>query len=99
MRKVTKQIAEAFAEGRNKAISNTTCILGQVFLHGNRIAEKDPKTGDIYMSLSGWNTPTTRERLNGIAEVLGLDVRFSQKNFEPCLNGSVIDSYKWHKVS
>tara|TARA_R100001015_G_C4438263_1_gene32816 strand:+ start:82 stop:378 length:297 start_codon:yes stop_codon:yes gene_type:complete len=98
MRKVTKQIAEAFAEGVNKTVGNTTTTGFSVFLHGNKIVEMDP-SGNVYMSLAGWNTPTTRERLNGIAEVLGLKARFYQKNFTPYLNGEVISSYGWQKVN
>jgi len=42
---------------------------------------------------------TTRERLNGIAQVLGLDVSFNQKAFEPYLNGKLIDASNWYKVN
>jgi hypothetical protein len=41
-------------------------------------------------TLAGWNTPTTRERVNGIT---GLGIY--QKNFTPMLNGQEIDEYDW----
>jgi len=81
MRKITKQIAEALANGKNKTIGNTATFDGKVYLHGNKIAEW--KENGLYMSLAGWNTTTTRERLNGIAEHLGLNVSFNQKNYNP----------------
>ena len=51
------------------------------------------------MTLAGWNTTTTRERLNGIAQVLGFDVSFNQKDFEPYLNGSIVNPTEWVKVN
>ena len=98
MRKVTKQIAEAFKEGLSKTVNNTATISGVVYLHGNMIAQKH-KNGTVYMSLAGWNTRTTRERLNGIAEVLGINAVFSQKNFEPYLNGEPIGSNQWIQIN
>jgi len=96
MRKITKQIAEALANGKNKTIGNTATIDGKVYLHGNKIAEW--KENGLYMSLAGWNTTTTRERLNGIAEHLGLNVSFNQKNYNPYLNGKLINSNDWFNV-
>ncbi len=97
MRKVTKQIAEAFKEGLSKTVNNTATKDGFVYLHGNIIAQKH-KDGSIFMCLAGWNTPTTRERLNGIAEVLGLNSRFYQKDFEPYYNDIPIGVRQWIQV-
>lgn len=36
-----------------------------MYLHGNKIAWKDGN-GNLYFSMCGWATPTTRERLNGL---------------------------------
>ena len=77
MRKVTQAIANAFKEGINKTIGNTATIDGEVFLHGNKIAKIED--GALLMSLADWNTPTTRERLNGIADVFGSKERFRKK--------------------
>jgi hypothetical protein len=97
MKKITETIANAFAQGRNKSLGNTATRDGAFYLHGNKIAEK--REDGIYMSLAGWSTVTTRERLNGLASVLGLDARFTQKAFEPYLNGKRIEACAWHKVS
>jgi len=97
MRKVTQQIANAFAQGNKMTIGNTATDGNAVYLHGNKIAER---TNDgILMTLAGWNTTTTRERLNGIAQVLGLDASFNQKDFEPYFNGKHIASSAWVKVN
>ena len=98
MRKVTQQIANAFSQGTNKTQGNTAVLDGKVYLHGNLIAQKG-EDGKVVMTLAGWNTPTTRERLNGIAQVLGLSASFTQKAFEPYLNGKLIDDSQWYKVN
>lgn len=43
-------------------------------------------------TLAGWNTNTTRSRLNAI----GVDVY--QKNFAPMYKGEVIKKNKWYKI-
>jgi len=97
MRKVTQQIANAFAQGNKMTIGNTYTDGNAVMLHGNCIAEKDP-WGNITMSLAGWNTPTTRERLNGIAEVLGLKARFTKRGNWAYLNDRPVQNNLWYPV-
>ena len=89
MRKVTEQIKQAFFERKAKTIGNTHTDGESVWLHGNEIIKRD-SSGLIFWTLAGWNTPTTRERINGI-----LDVGVHQKNFEPVLNGHTIDESDW----
>ena len=89
MRKVTQQIKQAFERRESKTIGNTRTDGKTVWLHGNAIVKRDPD-GLVRWSLAGWNTPTTRERVNGIANA---DV--CQFKFEPVLNGQVIDSSDW----
>tara|TARA_R110001592_G_scaffold32260_8_gene113164 strand:+ start:1969 stop:2304 length:336 start_codon:yes stop_codon:yes gene_type:complete len=89
MRKVTEQIKQAFFEGKTKTIGNTRTDGESVWLHGNEIVRKDA-SGLVFATLAGWNTPTTRERVNGIT---GLG--FHQVNFEACLNGQPIDPSDW----
>lgn len=100
MRKVTQQIANAFAQGNKMTIGNTTTEGSEhgfhVKLHNNTIALKNGS--GIYMTLAGWNTTTTRERLNGIAQVLGLDASFTQRKFEPYFNGKQVGINQWFKV-
>jgi len=92
MRKVTEQIRNAFLNGKALKIGNTRTDGNRVWLHGNLIVERTEK-GDIFATLAGWNTPTTRERVNGIT---GLN--FHQVNFEACQNGEPIDPEAWVRI-
>lgn len=80
MRQVTKEAVEALENGHRYFRSNTFVNGDSLFLHGNEIVRK--VEGGYEITLAGWNTTTTRERLNG----LGL-VRVSTKNGMPMLNG------------
>lgn len=86
MRKITKIMAQAFAEGSPRKLANTEVIcknpdeLSPVYsmlLHGNMIAERD-KEG-VWISLVDWNTVTTRERLNGLLEHMDAKFRVAQR--------------------
>ena len=70
MRKISKQIAEAFNQGKTKTIGNTFTNGKEVFLHGNLIAWRSPGN-TLELTLAGWPTVTTRERLNAILYVEG----------------------------
>ena len=89
MRQVTAQIKKAFEQGTSLKVGNTRTDGTSVFLHGNEIIKRDA-SGLVMATLAGWNTPTTRERVNGIT---GLG--FHQVNFEACLNGQIIDPSAW----
>ena len=89
MRKVTQQIKQAFEQGKSLKVGNTKTDGKTVWLHGNAIVKRDPD-GLIRWSLAGYNTPTTRERVNGIA-----NAGVHQVKFEPVLNGEEIDPYDW----
>ena len=73
MRKITRDAATAFFEGRTKTIGNThAAVSGEVsrlYLHGNLIAEYRRDTGGMFVTLAGWDTVTTRERINGLLTV------------------------------
>ena len=92
MRKITEQACHAFENGRNFQLSNTVVKNNAMYLWGNKIAWYD--NGDLYISMCGYNTNTTRERLNGLS-----GVRINSKNYTPYLNGVEIDSYGTYKVS
>lgn len=70
MRNITEQVTRAFFEGRNFKLSNTEvhadCTGVYLKLWGNLIAKRVNQR--ISISLAGYNTVTTRERLNGILE-------------------------------
>ena len=44
--------------------------------------------------MAGYNTQTTRERLNGLP-----NVSLTQKDFTPYLNGEKIDTYEWYAIN
>ena len=73
MRKITKEVVGAFNRGESRKIGNTQSLEYQygvsLFLFGNRIALKNREDNELYVSLCGWDTVTTRERLNGIPGV------------------------------
>jgi len=96
MRKITQDIANALFARQDVNKGNTATLNGEVFLHGNKIAKIED--GALLMTLAGWNTPTTRERLNGIADVFGAKKRYSQRNWEPYLGDEAIDEDDWQHV-
>lgn len=87
MRKVTKEAAEAFIEGRNFHKSNTTVhgffglFAAEFYLFDNMIARYERKKNTLYVTTAGYPTVTTKERLNGILDAFGLP-RVYQKDFE-----------------
>tara|TARA_A100001037_G_scaffold116072_1_gene105619 strand:+ start:1424 stop:1708 length:285 start_codon:yes stop_codon:yes gene_type:complete len=89
MRQVTKQIREAFEQGTAKKVGNTETDGQTVWLHGNEIVKR-VASGLVLWSLAGWNTVTTRERVNGI-----VNAGVHQVKGEPVLNGQVISSRDW----
>ena len=64
MAKSVQPVIEAFLNGKNKKINNTEANNGKLYLFGNMIAKIDLKVGKIMITTCGWNTPTTRDRLN-----------------------------------
>ena len=71
MRLITKQAVTAFMRDENFKKSNTIVDVSYgsvgMYLHGNLIAIKKIRRNDsIRISTAGWNTMTTRERLNGL---------------------------------
>jgi hypothetical protein len=95
MRKITKEAVHAFMENlpyknSNTEVNPTNGNTG-LFLHENMIAFK---IGDkIEITLAGWNTKTTRERLNGIP---GVSV-YTRKGI-PFLNGNPINDTDWYTI-
>lgn len=81
MRKITDNATAAFETGRKFTSNNTTVTVEgdvrKLFLFGNLIAKYvpyDPAKGNatesgLFITDAGYNTPTTRERLNGLRGV------------------------------
>ena len=68
VRKVTKAAVDAFYAGCKRTSSNTSVELTDTHvtlkLHGNAIARTD--AGAVEITTAGWNTVTTRDRLNAL---------------------------------
>lgn len=78
MRKVTQQIADAFKAGKSKTVGNTSTDGQTVTLHGNVIAKRTPY-GAVMVTLAGWGTVTTRDRVNGIIAAFDLPYSIGQR--------------------
>lgn len=90
MRIIAKEIGEAFLHGRPRKIKNTETDGKTVWLFGNRIMWRD-EAGNVWVTLAGYNTKTTRSRLNDFCTVLGLDARFATRLGIAYMNGKRID--------
>lgn len=98
MRKITRQACQAFENGENFKASNTTVTIDEngkyMHLWGHCIARQlNGNTNSLEINLCGYNTVTTRERLNGL-----WGVNIHNKNFTPYLNGNEIPTNEWVKV-
>ena len=73
MRQITMRAFQAFKSNTDWHLDNTQVTADpdrtRLFLHGNCIARKCRKSGIVEITTSGWNTPTTKERLKPFAGV------------------------------
>jgi hypothetical protein len=95
MRQITQKITHAF-EGRYALrIDNSRTDGDSLWLFGNRIAEW--RRDGLWISNAGWNSKTTKERLNGLT-----GVSISQRAGTWYLNdrewdGSWVNVYNWSR--
>lgn len=86
MRKITTNSIEAFNRNENFKSSNTEVVTDThttfLKLHGNTIAIKNIDSKELKITNCGWETTTTKERLNGLE-----GVRINQKKGVWYLNG------------
>lgn len=72
MRQIDIEAKRAFLNNRKFKLSNTEVRIedGQphMYLHGNCIAKID-ENGDLLINHCGWETSTTRSRLNALPDV------------------------------
>jgi hypothetical protein len=80
MRLITEKICTAFESRRTLKIDNSETDGTSLWLFSNKIAEW--REGGIWITNAGWNSVTTKERLNGIT-----GVNITQKKGEWYLNG------------
>ena len=83
---------------RNWASSNTMVRVYkevvEVFLHGNHIASVDTATNQLQIFDGGWQSVTTKSRLNALLDEFVQSMRVNQKNWtwflSDRLDGSVV---------
>ena len=98
MRKIEQQMNSAIRYRQNWAGSNTMVRVSRevvkVFLHGNHIASVDTATNDLTLFDGGWQSNTTKSRLNALLNEFIPSMRVNQKNWtwflSDDLDGSVV---------
>ena len=99
MRKIEQQMNRAISNRINWAGSNTTVTYNDstncssVFLHGHQIATVDHATNAVKVSSCGWQTVTTKSRLNAILSEVkyGCSVFQKQWNWYVSFRGQTQD--------
>ncbi len=88
MRKIEQQMNRAIANRTDWSSSNTrvefndSTNCSSVFLHGHRIATLCHETKAVKVDSCGWQTVTTKSRLNAILDEVKWGARVFQKNFD-----------------
>lgn len=90
--KGVEKIKKAFEQGKSLKVKNDETDGKTVWLYGHAIIKRDPD-GLVRWSLAGYNTKTTRQRVNQI-----VNAGVHQVKGEPVLNGQVIDPSDWFAV-
>jgi hypothetical protein len=91
MRQETKYIVTAFIAGREARAARTTTDGTNLYLHGHRIAWREPD-GTYNVTLAGWPTRTTMDRLNGLLDLLTDERPFHTVKHVPRFNDREISS-------
>ena len=86
MRKIETQMNNAIKSQKNWAGSNTTVIteddISTVMLHGNHIATYYHNTKELALFDGGWQSNTTKSRLNALCAEFAMGFGVFQKNWE-----------------
>ena len=88
MRKIERQMNFAISNKSNWSSSNTqvsyneTTNCSSVYLHGHQIATVDHNTSAVKLSSCGWQTVTTKSRLNAILQEVKYGCSVFQKQFD-----------------
>ena len=67
MRKITREIVNAFQNSRSLTIGNSRTNGESLWLFDNKIAEI--RRDGLWITNAGWDSATTKERLNGLSSV------------------------------
>ena len=87
MRKIERQMNFAFSNKGNWSSSNTQVSYNNntncssVYLHGHQIATFDHNLKAVKLSSCGWQTVTTKSRLNAILSEVKWGAKVYQKDF------------------
>ena len=87
MRKLEKQMNFALSNKSNWTGSNTSVSYNEstncsnVYLHGHNICTLDHNTNAVKLDSCGYETVTTKSRLNAILEEVKYGAKVFQKNF------------------
>jgi len=86
MRKIEMMMNSAIRYRKNFSSGNTTVRAFresvEVYLHGNNIASLDTATHALTIFDGGWQSNTTKSRLNAILEEFASGARVIQRDFE-----------------
>ncbi len=97
MRKIEKDIIAAIKAKSNATFGNTEVIISddgniQVELLGSAIVRIENNEKYIFVSLAGWNTGTTRGRINAILQHYGLSGVYVKSGIIYIANVSIPDN-------
>lgn len=93
MRLGSTRLAVAFRDGKRCRLSTSGTDGQTVWLHHNKIAWRN-KDGSISLTLAGWGTTTTRERLNTICFVFWGTRPFYQRDHVQYYGDHEIDTHQ-----
>ena len=88
MRKIERRMNFAISNKSNWSSSNTQVSYNEntncssVYLHGHQIATVDHNTQAVKLSSCGWQTVTTKSRLNAILQEVKYGCSVFQKQFD-----------------
>ena len=99
MRKIERAMNFAISNKGNWSSSNTQVTFNEstncsnVFLHGHNIATVDHSTNAVKVSSCGWQTVTTKSRLNAILDEVKWGAKVAQVNWKwfVSFNNQVVD--------
>jgi len=107
MRKIEQQMINAITNGENFSKDNTMVRINglggyiqEVCLHGNLIIRGS--RGNYQISLAGWDTVTTKSRINAFLSMVAPNYRIYTKNHTTYLSDGkkpvVMDNRKFYNV-
>jgi hypothetical protein len=88
-RKIERQMIQAIIDKREHWTNSNTRVeydkeenLSKVFLHGHRIGEYDHSSMSLALNNCGYETVTTKSRLNALLEEFEYGAKVFQKNWD-----------------